>query len=90
LPVWISETGVPLGWGPPGGVRSLRQGWQHERGAAVQRFVRMIDAAARPPDLASAAAVAGYADQAHLTRECSALSGLTPAALARVRHAAPA
>jgi AraC-like DNA-binding protein len=45
-------------------------------------------ARARPLDLASAAARAGYADQAHLTRECAALSGLTPAALARVRGTA--
>ena len=32
--------------------------------------------------LAELAAAAGYADQAHLTRECRALSGSTPAALA--------
>jgi AraC-like DNA-binding protein len=54
-----------------------------------QRFVRRIDASAalsRPPDLAAAAAEAGYADQAHLTRECAALSGLTPAVLARTRR----
>ena len=57
-----------------------------QRVLRFQRFVRMLDAAARPPDLASAAALAGYADQAHLTRECAALSGLTPAALARVRQ----
>jgi len=30
-------------------------------------------------------AEAGYADQAHLTRECARLSGLTPATLARQR-----
>jgi AraC-like DNA-binding protein len=42
-----------------------------------------------PLDLAWAAALAGYADQAHLTRECAALSGLTPAALARVRGRSP-
>lgn len=56
-----------------------------------QRFVRVLDAAAEaePPDLALAASLAGYADQAHLTRECSALSGLTPAALARVRGKLP-
>lgn len=58
-----------------------------QRVLRFQRFVRMLDAAAKPPDLASVAARAGYADQAHLTRECSALSGLTPTALARVRHA---
>jgi AraC-like DNA-binding protein len=40
-----------------------------------------------PPDLAALAARVGYADQAHLTRECSALSGLTPARLAQVRGA---
>jgi AraC-like DNA-binding protein len=39
-------------------------------------------------DLAGLAAQAGYADQAHLTRECGSLSGLTPAALARQRAAA--
>jgi AraC-like DNA-binding protein len=57
-----------------------------QRVLRFQRFVRMLDAAVRPPDLAMAAARAGYADQAHLTRECSAMSGLTPAALARVRR----
>jgi AraC-like DNA-binding protein len=58
-----------------------------------QRFVRRIDASAGAPegasdplDLAAAAAEAGYADQAHLTRECAALSGLTPAVLARTRR----
>jgi AraC-like DNA-binding protein len=58
-----------------------------QRVLRFRRFVRMLDAAGQPPDLASAAAAAGYADQAHLTRECSAFSGLTPTALARVRHA---
>ena len=60
-----------------------------QRVLRFQRFVRMLVAAAPPPDLASAAALAGYADQAHLTRECAALSGLTPAALARVRGHSP-
>ena len=57
-----------------------------QRVLRFQRFVRMLDASAGPPDLASLAAQAGYADQAHLTRECSALSGLTPASLARARR----
>jgi AraC-like DNA-binding protein len=52
-----------------------------------QRFVRMLDDPAGPPDLAVAAARAGYADQAHLTRECRELSGLTPVSLARIRRA---
>ena len=68
-----------------------------QRVLRFHRFVRLLDAAparadaspSAPPDLAALAAKAGYADQAHLTRECSALSGFTPAALARVRHARP-
>jgi len=59
-----------------------------QRVLRFQRFVRMLDAPAQPPDLSIAAVQAGYADQAHLTRECSALSGLTPAALARARRGA--
>jgi AraC-like DNA-binding protein len=57
-----------------------------QRVLRFHRFVRLLDAAHTPPDLAALAAEAGYADQAHLTRECSALSGFTPAALARVRR----
>ena len=67
-----------VGYGPKTLQRVLR----------FQRFVRHLDASSGACDLASAAAEAGYADQAHLTRECSALAGLTPAALARVRGAA--
>jgi AraC-like DNA-binding protein len=52
-----------------------------------QRFVRMLDAPAGPPELAVAAARAGYADQSHLTRECRELSGLTPVGLAAIRGA---
>jgi AraC-like DNA-binding protein len=58
-----------------------------QRVLRFQRFVRLLDAAPTPPDLATVAARTGYADQAHLTRECSDLSGLTPAHLARVRRA---
>jgi AraC-like DNA-binding protein len=53
-----------------------------------QRFVQLIDAGPRPLDLAAAAALTGYADQPHLTRESVALSGLTPAALAQARRPA--
>lgn len=50
-----------------------------------QRFVQRLDAAApgESLDLAGLAAGIGYADQAHLTRDCAALSGLTPSVLAR-------
>jgi AraC-like DNA-binding protein len=67
-----------VGYGPKTLQRVLR----------FQRFVRLIDAPAGPPDLAAAAAQSGYADQAHLSRECVALSGLTPVGLARLRRAA--
>jgi AraC-like DNA-binding protein len=59
-----------------------------QRVLRFQRFVRHLDTSSGACDLASAAAESGYADQAHLTRECTVLSGLTPAALARVRGAA--
>jgi AraC-like DNA-binding protein len=65
-----------VGYGPKTLQRVLR----------FRRFVSRIDEggpAAR--DLAVVAAESGYADQAHLTRECGRLSGLTPAALARQR-----
>lgn len=57
-----------------------------QRVLRFRRFVSRIDTGDR--DLATIAADAGYADQAHLTRECVELSGLTPAALARLRSAA--
>jgi AraC-like DNA-binding protein len=52
----------------------------------VLRFQRFLALARTPraagrPDLAWLAAEAGYADQAHLTRECTRLAGLPPAAL---------
>jgi AraC-like DNA-binding protein len=48
----------------------------------VLRFQRFLALARRDGrDLARLALDAGYADQAHLTRECRRLSGLTPAAL---------
>jgi AraC-like DNA-binding protein len=62
-----------VGYGPKTLQRILR----------FQRFVSRIDR--DRADLAVLAAETGYADQAHLTRECLSLSGLTPAALARQR-----
>ena len=65
-----------VGYGPKTLQRVLR----------FRRFVSRIDAWPDVLDLAAIAAEAGYADQAHLTRECGKLSGLTPAALARQRR----
>ena len=60
-----------------------------QRVLRFRRFVARLDAGLPSGqdthDLAALAAQAGYADQAHLTRECRALAGLTPAALARQR-----
>jgi AraC-like DNA-binding protein len=66
-----------VGYGPRTLQRVLR----------FRRFVSAVDAGPLPGGLAGLAAAAGYADQPHLTRECVALSGLTPQALARARAA---
>jgi AraC-like DNA-binding protein len=47
----------------------------------ILRFQRFLALAQTQTDLARLALEAGYADQAHLTRECSRLAGLPPAAL---------
>jgi AraC-like DNA-binding protein len=44
----------------------------------VARFSRAVEQAGRTPNLASLAADAGYADQAHLSRDCRELTGITP------------
>ncbi|MBJ7332501.1 MAG: helix-turn-helix transcriptional regulator [Solirubrobacteraceae bacterium] len=48
-----------------------------QRVLRFQRFLKVVDRF----DLAGAAAVAGYSDQSHLTREARALAGLTPSRL---------
>ena len=60
-----------VGYGPKTLQRILR----------FQRFLALAEAAGDRAELASLALDAGYADQAHLTRECRRLSGLTPVAL---------
>jgi AraC-like DNA-binding protein len=66
---------VGAGYGPRTLARVLR----------FRGFVSAVDAGLLPGGLAGAAIRAGYADQPHLTRECVALSGLTPRALALAR-----
>jgi AraC-like DNA-binding protein len=82
----VGEVARRVGWSD----RHLLQRFRAETGltpkeaARVARFDRARRAlAARvatggAPDLAALAAVAGYADQAHLTREWRAFSGLPP------------
>lgn len=69
-----------VGYGPKTLQRVLR----------FRRFLRRLDAADGDADLARLAADCGFADQAHLTRECSRLAGLSPAAIARGGVSAPA
>lgn len=82
-----------LGVGP----RTLRRRCQEAFGYGpktldrILRFQRFLGLArhARGPRLAALAFEAGYADQAHLTREVRRLSGLSPAAiLSQLRHLA--
>lgn len=64
---------VAVGYGPKTMQRVLR----------FRRVVGELTATPRSVDLADLAVRAGYADQAHLTRETTRLAGLPPAALAR-------
>ncbi|WP_318307196.1 helix-turn-helix domain-containing protein [Amycolatopsis solani] len=50
----------------------------------VSRFQRAVALAPRSSSLAALAVAAGYSDQAHLSRECRALTGLTPRAYFRL------
>jgi methylphosphotriester-DNA--protein-cysteine methyltransferase len=57
--------------------------------ARVLRFRRFVEAIDRGhTDLAALAWEAGYADQAHLTREATRLAGLPPLSFIRARAAA--
>jgi methylphosphotriester-DNA--protein-cysteine methyltransferase len=58
--------------------------------ARILRFRRFVDAIDRGrSDLAALAFDAGYADQAHLTRETRRLAGLPPAIFMRARVSLP-
>jgi AraC-like DNA-binding protein len=46
-----------------------------------QRFLRLARARTQPAGLAQLASEAGYADQAHLSREAQQLAGMTPATI---------
>jgi AraC-like DNA-binding protein len=56
----------------------------------VLRFQRLLSLlragpGGGPPSLAEAAHTAGYADQAHMTAECTRLAGRSPATVAAGR-----
>jgi AraC-like DNA-binding protein len=73
------------------GERQLRRRFERAVGygpatlVRIQRFQRFLSLAERDPQasIARLAFDAGYADQAHLTRECGRLSGVSPATLLR-------
>jgi AraC-like DNA-binding protein len=79
LPVAAHATGL--------GERQLRRrfttavGYGPKTFARIVRFQRALARIRAGQPLAAAAADAGYADQAHMTREAVALSGRTPSAL---------
>jgi len=81
--VRAAAAGVPVGLGE----RQLRRrfvdsvGYGPKTLERVLRFQRFLALARSRAPLARLAFDAGYADQAHLTRECTRLSGLPPAAL---------
>jgi transcriptional regulator GlxA family with amidase domain len=65
-----------VGYGPKTLARVLR----------FQRLLALLRAGpGGPPSLAEVAHTAGYADQAHMTAECTRLAGRTPAAVAAGR-----
>jgi AraC-like DNA-binding protein len=71
--------------------RELQRRFVHDVGYApktLQRVLRLqrFLAVRTVGDLASAAALAGYADQSHLSREARRLTGLTPSALLAYEH----
>jgi len=73
------------------GERQLRRrfgvavGYEPKRLARILRLQRLLALAERMPPgrgrLAALALAAGYADQAHMARECTELAGLAPGAL---------
>ena len=77
---------------PPGRARrpAAAVGYGPKTLQRVLRFGRALAALDAGVDLARLALEAGYADQAHLTRECTRLAGAPPAALARARLSAAA
>jgi AraC-like DNA-binding protein len=64
-----------VGYGPKTLQRVLR----------FRRLLAGIDRASGSPDFARLAFDAGYSDQAHMTRDCGRLAGLSPSVLARSR-----
>ena len=58
----------------------------YQRVARLGRLLAAVDAGAAADGLARVALDVGYADQAHMTRECVRLTGRTPAALVRARR----
>ncbi|MCA0147126.1 helix-turn-helix domain-containing protein [Blastococcus sp. LR1] len=82
----VDDVAARIGWSP----RHLQQRFRAETGLGPKEAARVVRfdharralagriSAGRPADLAGLAAAGGFADQAHLTREWRAFSGLSP------------
>jgi len=95
LPGRVGGLGIALGLGE----RQLRRrfltavGYGPKTLARVLRFQRLLELLDRGgprPSLAAVAAEAGYADQAHMTTECTRLARIAPTAVARATRYRPA
>jgi len=85
--VALGRSCTPPPWMPRISGRHLRRRFvtavgygpkRFERVMRFQRFLRLADAIGRTQGLATLAVEAGYADQAHLSRECAHLAGCSP------------
>ena len=85
----ITPPGLPPGC-PPWFARPAARAWTCAPAptARTRAFHARLPGYAPTPltEVPTVAAELGYADQAHLTRECARLAGLTPAALLAARR----
>lgn len=81
----VRDIAAELGWSQRRLVRAFRDhvGLPPKATARVLRFERALNLLRQGSPLAEAAVTAGYADQAHLTREVRRLAGSPPARLLR-------
>lgn len=83
-PVAAAAAGTGVGVRRLSAVFHEEVGLAPKRWARVRRLGRALRGLTRGEPLAAVAAAAGYADQAHMTREFAALAGVAPAAYRRL------
>ncbi|WP_134321817.1 helix-turn-helix transcriptional regulator [Cumulibacter soli] len=90
------DTAARAGWGARAAAESLGVsertlhrcslrwfGYSYQKLVMIHRFQRAVQIVHAGRSLSDAAVLSGYADQAHFTRECRRLSGMTPSMLIR-------